>query len=87
MIEGEKPHKDTSVNLHIYGLDIELRSDNKEIVESIWRDFAYFKAEPVTPTVSIEVFAKKPSFRSLPDLPASIYTVNYICYQDGENEP
>ena len=79
------PSRDTSVNLHFYGLNLELRSADTKTIEGIRRDFSYFKAASAMPEVSIEVFAQKPPFGSLPDLPASIYTVNYICYQDGEH--
>ena len=79
------PPKDNSVNLHFYGLDLELRSADRKTVEGIRRDFAYFKAAPVIPKVSIEVFDEKPPFGSLPDLSASIYTLDYVCYRrNGE---
>ncbi len=79
------PISDTSVYFHFYGLNIELGSMDTRTVESIRRDFAYFQAAPVEPEVSIEVFAEKPHFKELPDLPASICTLNYVCYQDKED--
>ncbi len=78
-------YKDNSVNLHFYGLDIELRSADKETVEGIRRDFRYFEVEPVIPEVNIEVFDEKPPFSSLPDLPASIYTIDYASYWGKED--
>jgi hypothetical protein len=87
MNDGEQrmPNRDTSVNLHFYGLNLELQSADRKTVEGIRRDFAYFEAAPVTPEVSIEVFDKKPSFSSLPDLPASIYTLDYVSYRKKED--
>lgn len=79
------PDKNTSVNLHFYGLDIELRSADGETVESIRRDFAYFEVGPAAPQISIEVFDEKPPFSSLPNLSASIYALNYICYRGKED--
>jgi len=76
---------DTSVNFNIYGLNLELCSADRETVDGIRRDFAYFESAPVTPQVVIEVFDEKPPYSSLPDLPASIYTLNYISYQGKED--
>ena len=78
------PDRDTSVSFDFYGLNLELRSEDSNVVESTKRDFSYFKAAPGTPQVSIEVFAEKPDFASLPDLKASIYTLDYICYHTKE---
>lgn len=73
--------KNATVNLHFFGLDLELRSKDKNTVDGIRRDFAYFETTKVIPEVSIEVFNENPPFSSLPDLPASIYTKDYVCYQ------
>jgi hypothetical protein len=73
-----------SVNFNFYGLNLELRSEDSDLVESIERDFSYFKAVPGIPQVSINVFAEKPDFAPLPDLKASIYTLDYICYHMRE---
>ena len=73
-----------SVNFNFYGLNLELRSEDSSVVESTDRDFSYFKAARGTPQVSVEVFAEKPDFASLPDLKASIYTLDYICYHTKE---
>lgn len=77
--------KNAAVNLHFFGLDLELRSEDKKTIDGIRRDFAYFKIVPVIPEVRIEIFDEKPPFSSLPDLPASIYTIDYVCYRDKEN--
>ena len=69
-----------SVGFDFYGLHLELRSEDAQLVDSIRREFAYFEAALTTPQVNIEVFDEKPDFASLPDLPASIYTLHYICY-------
>jgi len=79
------PDSDTSVSFHFYGLNLELRSADGNTVESIRRDFAYFEVISIIPEVSIEVFDEKPPFSSLPELPASIYTLNYISYQGKED--
>ena len=78
-------NRDTSVNLHFYGLNLELRSADKKTVDGIRRDFAYFEVAPAIPEVNIEVVDEKPPFNSLPDLPASIYTLNYVSYRDDED--
>jgi hypothetical protein len=70
----------TSVGFDFHGLKIELRSTDPRTVEGIGRDFAYFKAAPGAPDVVMEVADCKPDYASLPDLPASIYTINYVCY-------
>lgn len=74
------PDKDTSVRLNFYGLNLELRSADGSTVESVRRDFSYFEAPSDTAQISIEVFGAKPEFGSLPNLRASIYTLDYICY-------
>lgn len=74
----------TTVNLHFYGLDLQLRSDDTELVDGMRRDFAYFKAGPVAPAVRIDVFNEQPPFGSLPDLKATIYTTGYISYWGKE---
>jgi len=74
-----------SVSFDFYGLKVELRCADEKTVRSIRRDFAYFEAAPGKPQVSIEVFNSKPDFSSLPDLPASIYTINYVCYSGKEH--
>ena len=82
-LEGS-PDKGISVIFDFYGLNLELRSEDHDVVESIERDFSYFKAAPGTSQVSIDVFAEKPDFAPLPDLKASIYTLDYICYHTKE---
>lgn len=79
------PNRRSSVNFYFYGLNLELQSTDSRIVEDIRRDFAYFKSEPTTPQVSIEIFDRKPPYSSLPDLPASIYTIDYVIYRGKED--
>jgi hypothetical protein len=74
-----------SVYFDFYGLRIELRSADQRTVEGIGRDFAYFKAHPGSAQVVIEVMDSKPDFASLPDLRASIHTINYVCYSGKEH--
>lgn len=74
------PDRDASVSFDFYGLSLALRSEDSDVVQSTERDFSYFKAAPGPPQVSIDVFAEKPDFASLPDLKASIYTLDYVCY-------
>ena len=81
---GKMSRKDTSVNLHFYGLNLELRSADTKTIEGIRRDFSYFEAASAMPEVSIEVFVRKPSYNLLPNLPASIYTLHYIVYREKE---
>ena len=76
---------DTSVNLDFYSFNVKLCSADKELVEGIRRDFAYFEAAPVIPEVSIEVFNEKPPFSSLTDLAAAIYTIDYVTYWGKED--
>ena len=75
MVEGY-----SSVGFDFHGLKVELRSADAKTVEGIGRDFAYFKAGPGEPDVVIDVVDDSPDFASLPDLPASIHTINYVCY-------
>jgi hypothetical protein len=74
----------TSVSFHFYGLDLRLQSGDKGVVENVRRDFSYFEAQVNIPQVNIEVFEKSPPFGSLPDLKASVYSTNYICYRGTE---
>lgn len=69
-----------SVSFDFYGLNIELRSTDMATAAGIRRDFAYFETAATAPQVIIEVHDRKPDFGSLPDLTASIYTLNYVCY-------
>lgn len=78
------PGRDASVSFDFYGLNLALRSEDSDVVQSIERDFSYFKAAPGPTQVSIDVFAEKPDFASLPDLKASIYTLDYVCYHRGK---
>lgn len=73
--------RDTSVSFHFYGLDLQLQSADKGVVENIRRDFSYFEAPVNIPQMNIEVFDKSPPFGSLPNLKASVYATNYICYR------
>ena len=74
------PDRDTSVSLDFYGLKLRLDSADKGTVEAIRRDFSHFETESAIPQVSIEVFDEKPDYRALPDLKASIHTLNYVCF-------
>ena len=74
----------TTVSFDLYGLGVELRSADGKTVEGIRRDFAYFEAPVEAPQVIIEIFNEKPDYSSLPNLSASIYTLNYVCYMGKE---
>jgi hypothetical protein len=78
-------NSDASVSFDFYGLKVGLSSADEKTVEGIRRDFAYFEAAPETAQVRIDVFNSRPDFSSLPDLPASIYTINYVCYSGKEH--
>jgi len=73
-----------SVCFDFYGLRVELRSADGSTVERIRRDFSFFEAAPTAPEATIEVFDEKPDFSSLPDLPASIHALNYVCYRGND---
>ena len=77
--------RNVSAHFDFYGLNLALRSADSNVVESVKRDFSYFEAAPGIPQVSIEVFAEKPDFTSLPNLRASIYTLDYVCYYTKED--
>jgi hypothetical protein len=77
--------KMTTVHFNLYGLKVELQSDDKSTVEGILRDFRYFESPSDAPDVRIEVFNEHPDFNTLPDITASIYSVNYVSYQ-GDKE-
>ena len=79
------PDRDASVSFDFYGLHLALRSTDKATVEGIRRDFSYFEKPSDIAQVSIEVFAEKPDFTSLPNLRASIYTLDYVCYYTKED--
>ena len=69
-----------SVSFDFYGLELQLRSEDPDVVDSIKRDFAYFQSAPAQPQMTIEVFNDRPDFSALPDLRGSIYTMDYVCY-------
>ena len=77
--------KNCSVFLHFYGLTIELRSTDEKIIEDIKQDFFYFNAAPAFPDISIELIDEDPPFSSLPDVKASVYSINYITYHYKDN--
>jgi hypothetical protein len=81
----EMSKRGTSVSFHFCGLNLELQSADRKTAEGIRQDFACFRAAPFIPEVSIEVFPEKPPFGSLPSLPASIYTLDYVTYQGKED--
>ena len=52
--EREMGKGDSMVRLHVYGLNLELRSDDRKTVDGIRRDPAFFETAHVIPGVSIE---------------------------------
>ncbi len=76
--------KDTSVSFDFYGLSLAVRSADRGIVEGIRRDFSYFEKNSDTAQVNIEVADEKTDYSCLPNLRASIYTLDYICYRGKE---
>ncbi len=73
--------QESSVNLHIYGLDIRIHSVDGRVIEGIHRDFRYFEAQTTIPDVDIEVYNEKPPYHDMPDLRASIYSPNYVSFR------
>ena len=73
-----------SVNLHIYGLHVELQSADVKTVDTIRREFRYFEGAPGTADLSIEVFDEDPPFGSLPDIAPSVYTIDYVTYHSKQ---
>ena len=76
--------RDTSVSFDFYGLNLALRSEDKATVEGIRRDFSYFEKPSDIAQVNIEVADEKPDYSCLPNLKASIYTLDYVCYHTKE---
>jgi len=79
------PDRDNSVSFDFYGLSLALRSADKAIVEGIRRDFSYFEKPSDIAKVNIEVVDEKPDYSCLPNLRASIYTLDYVCYYTKED--
>jgi hypothetical protein len=85
---NEKPGEekaDSMLNLDVYGLKLQLQSDDNAAVKSIRREFSYFQAVPSEPQVTIEVLDERPPYESLPNLQASIHTPRNICYRGKED--
>ncbi len=73
-----------SVNLHVYGLHVELQSADGKTVDTIRREFRYFEGAPGSADVTIEVFDEEPPFGSLPDIAPSVYTIDYVTYHSKQ---
>jgi hypothetical protein len=84
MNERKLSSSSSTISFNFYGLQIEMLSDDKATIERIKQDFRYFESKPDAPDVSIEVFNESPGFESLPDINASIYSVNYVSYQGNQ---
>jgi hypothetical protein len=74
-----------TVNFNFYGFDLEFCSSDTGVVESIRRDFRYFEALSGKAPIKVEIITEAPCYHSLPDLPASVYTLDYVVYR-GEEE-
>jgi hypothetical protein len=74
----------STISFNLYGLQVELRSDDKATIEGIRKDFRYFESDSAAPDVSINIFNESPAFESLPDINASIYSVNYVYYKGNK---
>lgn len=66
-----------------YGVRVKLNTDSEFIAENINRDFSYFQKEFIKKS-DIEVFSfhKEPPYHKVPELKASLYKDNAICYND-----
>jgi len=73
----------SSVYLDVYGLRLEVKSDDVPLISGIRRDFAYFETTPSITDILIEIYETSPAYKSFPNLSASVYTVDYISYVDG----
>lgn len=74
------------VCLDIYGFVIAISSEDRDSIQLMRQDFRFFEcAGGKPPAISISMCAQKADFSLLPDVPASIYTRDYTCYQTGQD--
>ncbi|HKJ35324.1 MAG TPA: hypothetical protein VKA36_02045 [Solirubrobacterales bacterium] len=78
-----------ATRLDVYGLTIEIDGDSPELVDRIWRDYAWFAAPspglaPVDQAdVTVRVERGEPDYDSLGSLQASFTTPRNAVYEDG----
>jgi hypothetical protein len=72
-----------------YGLTVEVLSDNREIVDEVGRDFAWFVVKDMTtpsvrPDLQIELKLESPPWATLPAIRASVITPRNVTFRNGE---
>lgn len=72
-----------------YGFTVEVRSDNREVVDEVSRDFAWFTvddmpAAPVQHSLQIELKLETPPWPELPAIRASVITPRNVTFRNGD---
>jgi len=74
-----------SATFNFYGLRIHVHGNGEDTINKIKHDFSYFTSLTDQYDIVIETLNQKPDYRVLPSLKASIYTLDYVTYQNTKN--
>jgi len=77
-------HTLDTLRLDFHGLSIWLDGDSAEVLDTLARDFAWFRVEATAPDpdLHIEVHQERPDYDALPPLAQAFGTPRNICYRD-----
>ena len=66
-----------------HGLTVQVKSSSPQVLEQVRRDFSYFRRDPTPDAFGLvlDLRLEAPSYRDLPELPASFLTPRNVCYQ------
>ncbi len=68
------------IQLSFFGVNVEICSDNEDVLKHLGRDFAYFSADSVKPDVWLTVTLAEPPYQQVPEVTASMYLSQSIVY-------
>lgn len=75
---------DHLASFNFYGLKLGLRSSDALTIEYLRRDFRYFEKTNGEGDFNIHILEKPPDYQSLPAMPASNYTIDYVTFRSKE---
>ena len=73
-----------SIYFDVYGFKLEIKSDDLMVLNGLSRDFAYFVSPYIQAHTLIEIYDLAPEYHKYPDLKASVHTLDYISYNEGD---
>lgn len=73
-----------SIFLDFYGIKVNVSSDDGQTLSDIKRDFIFFYKDEIRKAdITVISFIAEPPYKNVPKLKASLYSPNFICYDDG----